>query len=166
MSPLAGFDPTGTCERSGSGILGRMLDAFAPRRLMLQQHELALFAVTTVVAIEGTTARAEALELVNVGPDDAVLTGISVRWSRQDGAERSADYWRRHRLTSVSKCVLLDESDLARLVETGGDASLHTEDGLRHVTLSVLIGGETRHLTFTYENWGNARPHLSVEIQD
>ncbi len=142
-----------------------MLDAFAPRRLMLQQHELALFAVTTLVGIDGTTARAEALELVNVGPEDAVLTGLSIWWVRRDGVPFSAELVRGDRLTSISKCVLLDDGDLAHLAQAGGDASLQTEDGPRHVTLTVLIGDETKALTFVYDNHAQVKPHLMVEIQ-
>ncbi len=134
------------------------------RRLMGRHGDLTLFALATQVGRDGTTVRAEALELVHGGIEDATLVGISVRWVRQDGRACSAELWVVRPLTSSSPCVLLDDADLARLGQAGGDHALHTEDGLRHVTLTVLKADALEQLTFTYENWGNATPHLAVEV--
>ncbi len=136
----------------------------APRHLMLQRDELALFALTTHIGRDGSTARAHALELVNLGVQEATLVGLQVHWVRQDGVNRCAEIWTRHPLPPISKCVLLHESDLTRLTLAAGDASLHTDDGLRHVTLTVATADGLKELTFTYENWGNCTPHLAVEL--
>ncbi len=101
---------------------------------------------------------------MNVGPEDATLTGVSVWWVSWDGVKFSAEDGRQHLLTSITKCVLLDDTDPARLAQSGGDLSIQTENGPRHGTLTVLIGEEHKQLTFVYENQTHDVPQLVVEI--